>query len=488
MRCFLHYLGALRAADTTVPVPAGEEDAVHVLTLHQSKGLEFPVVYLPGLAHGQFPAGTFALDEACPPGFRESDAPGQDAAEERCLFYVGVTRARDVVVFTRAASYGRGTGGATRTAQPSELLALIDGIADGREAVSLLTDGDLERLAAACVVLEVAGDDDDGNEDLNTAAVAAQSLDDGSAAADKPLYRLRELEQYLACPQQYKYARGYGLLDPAEDAVHRFHRYIRRGAQALRDVKASRPKADWQAAKAHLQTMWETEGPAGHAYDAFYWQAAEAILREEWNAITSPDSAESSNRVLLAQSLRAELRGCVVEVTADRVIQDTTPPVDDPKEAPGRQLTVLVRLHTGRPREEDKNDLALPLYYLAHQQQHPGALVRIALAYAGGALAERKDGGDATADASGPKPGDLVDVTEIARRDAEKYMKPGRKQRSKLDKLDEAALGIAAGRFAPRLDERRCAACAYCYVCPSDPESSQSDWPSLLVHVGATHE
>jgi hypothetical protein len=281
---------------------------------------------------------------------------------------------------------------------------------------------------------------------------------------------LRELQQYRDCPQQYKYARSYGLLDPAEDAVHRFHRFIRRGAQALRDVRAMTPDADWQATNAQLRALWETEGPAGHAYDTFYWQAAEAILREEWTAITSPDSAMASDRVLLAQPLQAELRACVVEVTADRVIADNISP-DDSAASPGPPLTVLVRLHTGRPREEDKNDLALPLYYLAHQQQYPGAPVRIALAYAGGALS---DVGEASAEASGPKPGDLVDVTDIARRDVEKYLKPDRKQRSKLDKLDEAALGIAAGRFVTRPDDRRCATCAYCYVCPVDPDSAES--------------
>jgi hypothetical protein len=63
-------------------------------------------------------------------------------------------------------------------------------------------------------------------------------------------------------------------------------------------------------------------------------------------------------------------------------------------------------------------------------------------------------------------------MTENAHRDAEKYLKPGRRQRSKLDKLDEAALGIASRQFAPRPDEHRCAACAYCYVCPADPESA----------------
>ena len=463
VRCFLHYLSALRAAEVAVPVPAGQEDAVHVLTLHQSKGLEFPVVYLPGLAQGQFPAGMTARDEVCPPGFRESAAPSDHEAEERCLFYVGVTRARDVVAFTRATSYGRAIAARPRTAQPSALLALVEEAPHLQDAVPLLSDEEIGRLVAVAARCEEASDDGD-DEEAEAVAESGRTLDD--TMTHKPILRLPELEQYLTCPQQYKYARVYGLLDPAQDAVYRFHRYIRRGAQALRDVQASSPAADWQTAEAQLRTLWETDGPAGHAYDAFYWQAAEAILREEWKAITAPESLAAIGRVLLAQPLQAELRRCIVEVTADRVIADRLPPAVDPAMAPVPPLTVLVRLHTGRPREEDKSDLALPLYYLAHQQQHPGAPVRIALAYAGGALAE------GAVAMNGPGAGELVDVTETARKDAEKYLKPDRKQRSKLDKLDEAALGIAGGRFVPRPREQRCATCAYCYVCPADPDDA----------------
>src|SRR5262249_18931317 len=59
-----------------------------------------------------------------------------------------------------------------------------------------------------------------------------------------------------------------------------------------------------------------------------------------------------------------------------------------------------------------------------------------------------------------------------ARQAAEKYQSSGRRQRSKLDKLDAAALCIAARRFAPRPQEQRCAACAFCYVCPADPDEA----------------
>ena len=453
--CFLHYLHALRATDVAVPIPAGDENAVHLLTLHQSKGLEFPVVLLPNLAHGQFPLTRPGREEVSPPGFRESDSPGEREAEERCLFYVGVTRARDIVAFTRATSYSN-----NRQAERSALLALVDDAPGLADAAPLLSDDECERLLAVAATFEEA-DGDERDEESDTLPIAEWRPAEGaSEQSEQPAFWLHDLEAYHECAQQYKYARVYNLQDPARDAVYRYHRYIRQSTRELRDVKTASPAADWQAAEAHLRTLWEDIGPAGHAYDAFYWKAAMTILREEWRAITSPEGEAPSESVRLAEPLEAHLRHCIVKVTADREIE-TTVTTEDGASTP---LTVLVRLHTGRPRDKDKDDLTLPLYYLAYQQAHPGVPLRIVLAYTGG-IAE-----DGTTSVYDPR--NQEDVTEAARKDAELYRNTTRKRRSKLDKLDEAALGIIAGTFAPRPDDRRCAACAYCYVCPSDPESA----------------
>jgi DNA helicase-2/ATP-dependent DNA helicase PcrA len=59
------------------------------MTLHNAKGLEFPVVYLTGLEEGLFPLA------------RARDNPAT-LEEERRLFYVGITRAEDVLVITHA--------------------------------------------------------------------------------------------------------------------------------------------------------------------------------------------------------------------------------------------------------------------------------------------------------------------------------------------------------------------------------------------------
>ncbi|HEU4784003.1 MAG TPA: UvrD-helicase domain-containing protein, partial [Ktedonobacterales bacterium] len=101
--------------------PAGEQpDAVWVLTAHASKGLEFPVVYVPGLANGRFPSQR--QWERVKPPLAEGDEP-TDAAhdeEETCLFYVAITRARDELVLSRPERLGR------RSARPSPFLAPIE--------------------------------------------------------------------------------------------------------------------------------------------------------------------------------------------------------------------------------------------------------------------------------------------------------------------------------------------------------------------------
>ncbi len=70
--------------------PQGPE-AVALMTLHAAKGLEFPVVFICGVEDGLIP-------------FRERDA---DLAEERRLFYVGMTRAEEELVLLRACSRQR---------------------------------------------------------------------------------------------------------------------------------------------------------------------------------------------------------------------------------------------------------------------------------------------------------------------------------------------------------------------------------------------
>jgi DNA helicase-2/ATP-dependent DNA helicase PcrA len=80
---------------------------VQLLTLHACKGLEFPVVIFVGVEEDLLPHRTL----------------GSDVAEERRLFYVGLTRAKEKLVLTRAKTRKR--FGKFAPAAPSRFLLEI---------------------------------------------------------------------------------------------------------------------------------------------------------------------------------------------------------------------------------------------------------------------------------------------------------------------------------------------------------------------------
>ena len=103
------------------------------MTVHKAKGLEFPVVYLPGLVAGRFPAIGRREPLALPLELVHETLPEGDyqLQEERRLFYVGMTRARDELVLSHAADYG---GQRARRVSPFVLEALDLPVAPGRRA------------------------------------------------------------------------------------------------------------------------------------------------------------------------------------------------------------------------------------------------------------------------------------------------------------------------------------------------------------------
>jgi DNA helicase-2/ATP-dependent DNA helicase PcrA len=85
-------------------------NAVNILTVHSAKGLEFPVVFLVNLVSQRFPTRERREQIPIPEELIKEVLPKGDhhEQEERRLFYVGMTRARDRLYFTAADYYGEG--------------------------------------------------------------------------------------------------------------------------------------------------------------------------------------------------------------------------------------------------------------------------------------------------------------------------------------------------------------------------------------------
>jgi DNA helicase-2/ATP-dependent DNA helicase PcrA len=110
---FLEYLDYFREARGTIPLPASEDDdTVKLMTVHAAKGLEFQHVFVLRVVSNSFPAGYREPLIELPAQLRNSSSRNLEddktryEQEERRLFYVAMTRARDTL--TVYGPFGKG--------------------------------------------------------------------------------------------------------------------------------------------------------------------------------------------------------------------------------------------------------------------------------------------------------------------------------------------------------------------------------------------
>jgi len=99
--------------------PEAGPEFVQIMTVHRAKGLEFKYVYVVSMVDQRFPTRQRGEAIPLPPGLVQERLPEGDLhlEEERRLFYVAMTRAKDVLTLTGASDYG-----GTREKKPSIFL------------------------------------------------------------------------------------------------------------------------------------------------------------------------------------------------------------------------------------------------------------------------------------------------------------------------------------------------------------------------------
>ncbi len=104
-----------------------DADAVTMMTMHNAKGLEFPLVFVSGLEDGLFPLARAAEDP-------------KQLEEERRLFYVGITRAEKKLYLTCAEQRRR--NGELMVSMPSRFLrAIPPALAERQQSMRARTEG-----------------------------------------------------------------------------------------------------------------------------------------------------------------------------------------------------------------------------------------------------------------------------------------------------------------------------------------------------------
>ena len=301
-----------------LPTWADGIEAVRLLTVHASKGLEFQAVYLPILGRGMFPARRQA--QACPPpeGMVVSNHDDHDE-EEECLFFVGLSRAKDVLCLSRSRRYG---------AQNSNASNLLDTIA------SLLP-------------CSPAGPVTWPSSTAKPVAVAEPTR------ASEP-YTVEDLEVYLRCPRQFFYECVLGLSRRREDSGYvEFHRCVYRVLHWMAEARASGSPADEASGLVYLSEVWEEQGPHDHPFEVLYRSSAVDLVRR---AARRPFTSSGS-----ATRPQWEVQ---VPLGVIRFVPDHVEVLSDGSE-------VIERLRTGRPTKSERDKDIYALYMKAVLDAEP---------------------------------------------------------------------------------------------------------------------
>ncbi|HEY6873779.1 MAG TPA: UvrD-helicase domain-containing protein [Geobacteraceae bacterium] len=221
LRGFVNYLRGLVESEPTEAealVSAEGEDVVRLMTVHQSKGLEFPVVFLPELGAGH-PAdhGPVQYDDACGIGMKLAAPDGgweqtlasraitrlgsrKEGAELKRLFYVATTRARDYLILS--GEKGR-SGGAWRE--------WVDGFlaGEGSSLVRVTHADTLEMRHAQCGMPHA--EEKGGYPPVAVAEGVRRSLHYAPPLPSSMVFSPTALEDYAQCPRKYFYKAVMGL-------------------------------------------------------------------------------------------------------------------------------------------------------------------------------------------------------------------------------------------------------------------------------------
>ncbi|HEX9804697.1 MAG TPA: ATP-dependent DNA helicase, partial [Candidatus Dojkabacteria bacterium] len=198
-----------------------EKNAVKILTVHASKGLEFPIVFIPSLIRNRFPARNRKDAIPIPEELIKELLPEGDEhiQEERRLFYVALTRAKYKAYLSAAHFYGEGKRGTK--VSPFVVEAFEE------EEIRDILDNPIDLDVTFSNIVE----DEKTQEKRNPNKIKYISYS--------------QISDYKTCPRKYKYkyvmriptklspALSYGI--SVHNTLNRFYEILRKSRSGLFD-------------------------------------------------------------------------------------------------------------------------------------------------------------------------------------------------------------------------------------------------------------
>ncbi|HZS76343.1 MAG TPA: ATP-dependent helicase [Ktedonobacteraceae bacterium] len=390
-------------------------DVIRIMTVHASKGLEFPVVYLPYLVNQKFPAQRRGHVAPPPRGLvaGEDDESSAHETGESCLFYVGTTRARDQLVLSYAQQYGK-----RRAKRSSYVDALVMGLGN-------------DRVRRLLWQYEVASNGEE-EEQENFSSQPSEAFIE---AMEPKTLHASHIETYQRCPRQYLYSTIYAFPGDAAGyqlfwrATRETLRSIQHRLEELNAGNGGAPLTSeevqelytryWQAEQGHLH-------PFAPMYERHGHEVAELLRRKLL-------SSKNTNWQL-QQRLTVDVAGKAVEVTIDRV-EGEAQEGGEAGTGEGKQVR-FVKTGFGRNRSAVNPTTRELLYTHAYRQHHPGKTVSLHF--------------------HNMSTGETFDIQLSSKKEQKLY-----------DELEQAIHGMERHEYPAKPDAFTCPGCPFYLICPA---------------------
>lgn len=298
-----------------IPEAGQAMDAVRLLTIHASKGLEFRAVYLPLLGKGIVPAGMKAQQCFNPDGMVLQDPKDAHIEEEICLFFVALSRARDFLCLSRP-THRNG-----RNSNPSDYLALIASAVSAAQPFNKTAT-----LMATEEKVEV-------SEFIATDA--------------RHNFEVDELDLYLRCPRRYYYENVLGFSRNIEDSAFlRFDRCLKQLIAWIEEKHTQTGSVEVSEVLQEVENIWATTDLIDHPFGSIYRKNTEVMI------VRALQVFSNGREITKNKTIQIDLDNGVMLFSPDHI------------EINEAGQHIFRRMRTGRLKSKEADN---PVYGLYHQ-------------------------------------------------------------------------------------------------------------------------
>lgn len=245
-----------------------ENNAVNILTFHSAKGLEFPVVFMAGLVNDRFPTRRRSDPIPLVEELIKEPSPQKDPhiAEERRLFYVGMTRAKQLLYLTGSKFYHNHK-------RPKKLSPFV------REALG----EDLQNYQIAPPSqpsLSLA------NWQISPDNQVQPIIEEKKLSSETISYS--QIDTFTICPLQYKYAHLLRIPAPPNPSLS-FGTSIHETLAEVYRYHAAGKEVSWELIEKTFHQHWKRQGYTSPDHEEELRQEGLRLLQDYYQNHHSPD-------------------------------------------------------------------------------------------------------------------------------------------------------------------------------------------------------